>query len=72
MDYRSSRFSRRKCSFFLVVNKTDLLINHEDLEQIRTELSDNYQIPVFLTSAKTGENITTLFDGVGKALRTLF
>ncbi len=48
----------------IVGNKLDL-VTPERAEQVKADLS---QQPDFLTSAKTGENVETLFLHIGKAL----
>lgn len=48
----------------VVGNKKDL-VNDEDLEKIKNELTPSIDI---ITSAKTGENVEKLFHEMGKAL----
>lgn len=50
--------------YILVMNKTDLETNVTLLNNIKSQLEQNYNVPVVLTSAKTGENVNLLFQTI--------
>jgi GTPase Era involved in 16S rRNA processing len=57
--------------YLLVINKIDLQNDPNSNEQLRLELSTKYDTSVFMTSAKTGQNISVLFEAVENLLWTM-
>jgi small GTP-binding protein len=60
---------RPQAKLILVGNKADLL-NKAVLEKDLKTLADQYQVPYFLTSAKTGDQVEAMFIKLGEALLT--
>ncbi len=67
----AQRFTHKDCLYVLVGNKTDLLMDFEesDVEEFKESLSCKN---VFYTSAKTGEGITEMMDGISLYLHDTF
>jgi small GTP-binding protein len=61
------QFCEPDAPFLIALNKIDLL--DEDTLKIKMHsLKQRYNVPIYATSAKTGENVKPLFDEVGKML----
>lgn len=53
--------------FLIALNKIDLL-NSEEESKVVKELESEYNVKVFATSAKTGENIVEMFQYIADSL----
>ncbi len=60
-----------KVPIIMIGNKVDLAANHEDeLEAFRTSAGE-HNVPIYFTSAKTGENIENAFYKLGEDVLSL-
>ena len=58
----------KDCPFLIVVNKIDLMDSEGNVEAIIQKIEKKYGTKVFYTSAKTGQNVTEMFELIGKTL----
>ncbi len=61
------KFCETGAPFLIALNKIDLL-DESALKKTVASLKQKYGVPVYSTSAKTGENVRPLFDDIGKLL----
>ncbi len=54
----------------LIGNKTDLIKENSEIVQILENLAKERDLPLFLTSAKTGENVDASFNKLGLLIAT--
>ncbi len=57
-----------KAGLVFAGNKIDLIEGTESAPTDLIEISEKYRSPYYLTSAKTAENVSTVFDALGKRL----
>lgn len=61
-------YSSTSCAKFLVGNKIDLEDKRVVTKAEGEEIANKLKIPFFETSSKTGDNVPTLFEAIGKKL----
>lgn len=57
-----------KVPFIILANKSDLMTDAEFNEEELTEFASKYDVPFYLTSAKTGINVEKAFYSLGKGM----
>jgi len=62
------RYASSKCELFLVGNKTDLEDKRSVSSESGQETAKRYNIPFFETSAKSGDQVQTLFEQIASKL----